>query len=91
MIMSLDSTLRERIKTLETNRQTTVTDDVRSRLLHLEDNQTYLVQRIQDIKSVKNDIIRQLKEDGINAQNGKAPINTDDSDKQIDESECKEA
>ena len=91
MIMSLDSTLRERIKTLETNRQTTVTDDVRSRLLHLEDNQTYLVQRIQDIKSVKNDIIRQLKEDGINVQNGKAPINTDDSDKQIDESECKEA
>ena len=53
--MSLDSTLRARINDIDRM------DDVHSRLESLEDGQSYLVQRTQDIKLLKDEIMRELQ------------------------------
>ena len=55
LIMSLDSTLRARINDIDRM------DDVHSRLESLEDGQSYLVQRTQDIKLLKDEIMRELQ------------------------------
>ena len=53
--MSLDSTLRARINDIDRM------DSVHSRLESLENGQSYLVQRTQDIKLLKDEIMRELK------------------------------
>ena len=52
--MSLDSTLRSRINEIDQ------TNNVEARLESLEDGQSYLVQRTQDIKLLKDEILREL-------------------------------
>ena len=54
LIMSLDSTLRSRINEIDQ------TNNVEARLESLEDGQSYLVQRTQDIKLLKDEILREL-------------------------------
>lgn len=52
--MSLDSTLRSRINEIDQ------TNNIEARLESLEDGQSYLVQRTQDIKLLKDEILREL-------------------------------
>ena len=75
MIMSLDSSLGDRIKTLETTQKPVRGDAIDSRLTNLEDGQAFLVQRIQDIKSLKDEIISEVVEETKIHSSG--PIATD--------------
>ena len=75
MIMSLDSSLGDRIKTLETTQKPVRGDAIDSRLTNLEDGQAFLVQRIQDIKSLKDEIISEVVEETKTHSSG--PIATD--------------
>ena len=75
MIMSLDSSLGDRIKTLETTQKPVRGDAIDSRLTNLEDGQAFLVQRIQDIKSLKDEIISEVVQETKTQSSG--PIATD--------------
>jgi len=86
MIMSLDSSLGDRIKTLETTQKPVRGDAIDSRLTNLEDGQAFLVQRIQDIKSLKDEIISEVVEETKTQSSG--PIATD-SFGNIVEKRCK--